>query len=68
MENNNDNSVKKDKHKSNKERKAKIENIFSTIQWLILGLCFIFLILFNRSQPFTLAKNIFSIIFCLFRN
>ena len=67
MENNNiDNSVKKDKRKSNKERKAKIESIFSTIQWLILGLCFIFLILFNRSQPFTLAKNIFSIIIFVF--
>lgn len=67
MEKNNiDNSVKKNKHKINKERKAKIERIFSTIQWLILGLSFIFLILFNRSQPFTLAKNIFSIIIFVF--
>ncbi len=67
MENNNiDNNVKKNKRKRNKERKAKIESIFSTIQWLILGLCFIFLILFNRSQPFTLGKNVFSIIIFVF--
>ena len=63
MEKNNiDNSAKKIKCKSNREAKSKIENIFSIIQWLILGICFVFLILFNRSQPFSLSKNVFSII------
>ena len=67
MENDNiNNSVKKDKRKINKERKAKIERIFSIIQWLILGLCFVFLILFRRSQPFTLSKNIFAIVIFVF--
>ncbi len=67
MEKNNiDNNVKKNGRNKNKERKAKIEGIFSTIQWLILGLCFIFGILFNRSQPFTITKDIFSITLFVF--
>lgn len=61
-----DNSEKKNKRKSNKERKAKIERIFQLYNGFILGLCFIFLILFKSSQPFTLAKNIFSIIIIVF--
>ena len=32
-----DDSINKNKLKSNKEKKSKIEHIFSTIQWLILG-------------------------------
>ena len=66
MENNNKNSAKENKRKTSKQKKQKIEKIFSIIQWLILGLCFIFLILFNRSEPFSYEKNVFSTIIFIF--
>lgn len=61
MDNNVD-DAKRIRRKEKRIQKCKKIKFFDISQWIIFGLFFIFLILFNRAQSFSVERKVFSII------